>query len=152
MPLDPTLLRESFQLAIERAPDLTARFYDTLFRNKPELAALFAHRPRATQEQMLGEALSAVIDHLEDAPWLAHQLAALGARHAEYGVTRVMYDDVGVALLQTLAASTGDAWTREVEGQWKLAYGAICEMMWAGDAKQTDARETRPISAASSTV
>lgn len=143
MGLDPTILRESFNLAIERAPDLTARFYETLFLRKPELAAMFQSRPRATQEKMLGDALSAVLDHLEDAPWLAQQLAALGARHVEYGVTRAMYDDVGAALLETLATSTGSAWTREVESQWQLAYGAICEMMWAGQAAQAAIHDPR---------
>lgn len=140
MALDPKILRDSFELVVQRTPDLTARFYDSLFRRKPELEPMFSSRPRATQEQMLGEALGAVLDHLEDAPWLKRQLAALGGRHAEYGVTRVMYDDVGAALLETLAKSAGTEWTPAVEDQWKQAYAAICQMMWAGEPIEGQAR------------
>ena len=140
MALDPKILRDSFELVAQRAPDLTARFYAALFRRKPELERLFNSRPRAAQEQMLGEALTAVLDHLEDAPWLKRQLAALGARHAEYGVSRAMYDDVGAALLETLAQAAGTAWTPVVEDQWKQAYAAICQMMWAGEPIEGQAR------------
>jgi hemoglobin-like flavoprotein len=141
MPLDPKLLRDSFQLVVDRAPDLTTRFYAALFRRRPELEVLFHRRPRATQEQMLAEALSAVLDHLEDAPWLTQQLGAMGARHADYGVTRVMYDDVGAALLEALADAAGSAWSAELEGQWTLAYGAIRDMMWAGAGERAPASE-----------
>jgi hemoglobin-like flavoprotein len=132
MALDPKLLRDSFELVIERAPDLTARFYDRLFRRKPELQALFHRRPRAVQERMLGEALGAVLAHLEDAPWLSAQLGGLGADHASYGVTHEMYDDVGAALLETLGDAGGSAWTPELEAQWTLAYAAIRDLMLAG--------------------
>ena len=140
MALDPKILRDSFELVAQRTPDLTARFYDALFRRRPDLQPMFQSRPRALQEQMLGEALGAVLDHLEDAPWLKRQLAALGARHAEYGVTRAMYDDVGAALLETLAKSAGNDWTATVEDQWKQAYAAICELMWAGEPIEPAAR------------
>ena len=132
MALDAGLLRSSFQLVIERAPDLTGRFYDTLFRRSPELEPLFSRRPRAAQERMLGEALGAVLDHLEDSPWLAEQLGAMGAAHVGYGVTPPMYDDVGAALLETLAAVAGDDWTPELAAQWTAAYGAISGLMLAG--------------------
>ena len=39
---------------------------------------MFHRSPRATQERMLADALIAVVDHLEDAPWLAEKLGALG--------------------------------------------------------------------------
>ncbi len=132
MALNPDLLRGSFQLVIERAPDLTARFYRVLFRRNPELEALFHRRPLEVQERMLGEALGAVLDHLEDAPWLTEQLGALGAKHVEYGVAPEMYGTVGGALLETLSAAAGSAWTQELEAQWAEAFGAIRDLMLAG--------------------
>src|SRR5690242_12287273 len=103
MGLNVTLLRTSFELVLEREPNLTHHFYDILFARHPQAQAMFHRRPRETQEKMLAEALTAVIDHLEDAPWLSHQLGAIGAKHVEYGVTREMYGWVGEALLATLA-------------------------------------------------
>lgn len=152
MPLDTQLLRDSFQLVIGRAPDLTARFYTVLFRRKPELEALFQRRPRAVQERMLGEALGAVIDRLDDVPWLASQLSALGRSHSEYGVTRAMYDDVGGALLETLAEAAGSAWTPELEAAWAIAYGTIRDLMLAGAEEQAagQARRVGPAAATTS--
>lgn len=81
---------------------------------------------------MLTEALVAVMDHLEDAPWLASTLKALGARHVGYGVTNEMYDWVGASLLATLAEAGGPYWTQELASAWTKAFGAIAGLMQAG--------------------
>ncbi len=46
MSLDPTILRTSFELVIDRRPDLTIRFYEILFVQSPDprVAARFAQR------------------------------------------------------------------------------------------------------------
>ncbi len=59
---------------------------------------------------------------------------ALGAKHVGYGVTDEMYDQVGDALLATLAEAAAEAWTAEVAMQWTLAFGAIAGMMKDGAA------------------
>jgi hemoglobin-like flavoprotein len=131
MSLDPQILRSSFEIVIDRRPDLTLRFYEILFEKYPELKRLFS-RDRGVQSKMLAEALAAVLDHLEDAPWLVHTLGGLGAKHVSYGVTDEMYDQVGDALLATLAEAAAEAWTAEVATQWTMAFGAIAGMMKAG--------------------
>jgi hemoglobin-like flavoprotein len=131
MQLDPTILRSSFELVVDRRPDLTMRFYEILFERYPELRSLFS-RDRAAQAQMLAQAIGAVLDHLEDAPWLASTLAGLGRKHVAYGVTDAMYDQVGDALLATLAEVAAEAWTPVVAGQWTLAYGTIASLMKSG--------------------
>jgi hemoglobin-like flavoprotein len=133
MSLNPSILRASFDIVIDRRPDLTLRFYEILFAKYPQLAPMF-RRDRAMQSKMLAEALAAVLDHLEDAPWLTHTLGALGANHVGYGVTDEMYDMVGDALLATLAEAADEAWTAEVAIQWTTAFGAIAGMMKAGAA------------------
>jgi hemoglobin-like flavoprotein len=133
MTLDPTILRQSFELVIDRRPDLTIRFYEILFERYPVLAPMF-RRDRAAQSKMLAGAIAAVLDHLEDAPWLQSTLGSLGAKHVEYGVTDAMYDQVGDALLATLAEVAAESWTPVVAQQWTLAYTAIAGMMQAGAA------------------
>ncbi len=149
MTLDPTILRDSFELVIDRRPDLTIRFYEILFARYPALEAMF-RRDRGAQARMLAQALAAVLDHLEDAPWLEATLGRLGARHLEYGVTAAMYDQVGEALLATLAEIAAEAWTPEVERQWTLAYGAIATLMQNGAAAAFAATLTQPRIAATS--
>jgi hemoglobin-like flavoprotein len=131
MTLDPMILRSSFELVIDRRPDLTMRFYEILFERYPGLKRLFS-RDRTAQSKMLAGALAAVLDHLEDAPWLQETLGGLGAKHVSYGVTDEMYAMVGDALLATLAEVAAEAWTPEVQAQWTEAFGAIASMMQAG--------------------
>jgi hemoglobin-like flavoprotein len=135
MSLNPSILRDSFDLIIDRRPDLTLRFYEILFVLHPELEPMF-RRDRNVQAKMLASAIAAVLDHLEDASWLETTLGELGARHTSWGVTNAMYDHVGEALLATLAEVAGEAWTAEVARQWVLAYGAIASMMQAGAARR----------------
>ncbi len=134
MSLDAQILRASFELVIDRRPDLTLRFYAILFERYPRLQPLF-RRDRGAQAKMLAGAIAAVLDHLEDAPWLESTLGHLGAKHVEYGVTDEMYDQVGDALLATLAEVADEAWTPAVANQWQLAFEAIATMMKAGAAK-----------------
>ena len=132
MTLNPDILRQSFDLVIDRRPDLTVRFYEILFERYPALQPMFARTNRGVQARMLAQAIAAVLDHLEDASWLETTLGNLGARHIAYGVTDAMYDQVGDALLATLAEVAAEAWTDEVAAQWTEAYGAIASMMQAG--------------------
>lgn len=132
MALDVGLLRDSFNLALVRQPNLTHVFYEELFTRYPTARSLFANADMAAQETMLAEALVAVMDHLEDAPWLQSTLADLGAKHAGYGVTSHMYDWVGESLITTLARANGEDWTADHAARWQEAYGAIVPMMLAG--------------------
>jgi hemoglobin-like flavoprotein len=140
MPLDPAILRSSFDLVVDRRPDLTLRFYEILFERYPELSRLFT-RDRTAQSKMLAQALAAVLDHLDDTPWLGQTLGALGGKHVGYGVTDAMYDQVGDALLATLAEIAAEAWTDEVRDQWTQAFDAIATLMKAGAREMAQPRE-----------
>jgi hemoglobin-like flavoprotein len=132
MSLNVTLLRTSFDMVVERSPQLTHRFYEILFERYPQTQSMFPAGRRSRQEGMLTEALVAVLDHLEDAPWLTSTLHGLGAKHVDYGVTDEMYGWVGDALLRTLAEVAGDAWSPELEQAWGAAFGAIASLMQEG--------------------
>jgi hemoglobin-like flavoprotein len=138
MALDVKLLRESFDLVLERNPALTHRFYDILFQRYPAARPLFVRSSRNAQEAMLGRALVAVMEHLEDAPWLTETLGNLGARHVGYGVTAEMYDWVGDSLLATLAEAAGPDWTPSLKQNWAEAYGVIVSLMRAGEAQAAE--------------
>lgn len=132
MSLNVNLLRQSFDLVIERSPELTHRFYEVLFERYPAARPLFPTHRLADQEKMLAQALVAVVDHLEDAPWLKSTLHALGAKHVSYGVRDEMYAWVGDALLATLREVAGEAWNAELEQAWSEAYAAIAGLMQEG--------------------
>lgn len=130
--LDVDLLRSSLELVVQREPELTARFYERLFADYPQAKPLFGRNTARAQQEMLRDALVAVMEHLEDAPWLEETLGALGRRHHGYGVTAEMYDWVGASLIATLAEISGDAWTDRHAANWANAYGIIAALMQAG--------------------
>ena len=131
MALNVVLLRESFEVVATANPKFVTRFYEILFERHPQARPLFPRDGMARQAEMLTGALVAVLDHLEDAPWLKQTLSALGTKHVGYGVTPEMYGWVGASLLATLAEVAGPAWTPELEGAWGEAYGAIVSLMQA---------------------
>jgi hemoglobin-like flavoprotein len=135
MALNVPLLRQSFEMVIDRQPQLTPRFYEILFARYPQVRPLFGRQSGHKQAEMLQQALVAVMDHLEDAAWLADTLGAMGRKHLEYGVTNEMYPYVGASLLATLAEVAGKDWTPELEAAWAEAYGAIASLMQGGAAK-----------------
>lgn len=132
MPLDIQLLRSSFASVIQREQAITPRFYEILFERYPQAQALFGRNSAQAQQQMLQDALVAVVAHVDDGPWMQSTLHALGAKHVGYGVTAPMFDWVGEALLATLAEVLSDQWTDEVAATWTQAYGAIVGLMLAG--------------------
>jgi hemoglobin-like flavoprotein len=131
MALNVGLLRASFDVVATANPAFVTRFYELLFERHPETQAMFPVDRRAKQAEMLTGALVAVLDHLEDAPWLHETLGALGAKHVGYGVKPEMYSWVGASLLATLAEVAGSAWTPELNVAWSEAYGAIAALMQA---------------------
>jgi hemoglobin-like flavoprotein len=132
MALNVPVLRSTFDLVVEKQPQVVHRFYEILFSRYPQTKALFRGNVPAVQEKMLTDALVAVLDHLEEASWLTSTLGALGAKHRGYGVTDEMYDWVGACLLAALAEAAGKDWSREAEVAWTEAYGAIAALMKAG--------------------
>lgn len=130
---DVPALRSSFEQIVTRVPELTTLFYDRLFAEHPDLRPLFRRNHLPIQAKMMNDTLLAIIDRLEDAPWLRSSLAALGGRHVEYGITEEMYARVGACLLATLAAAAGpEIWTPAVAGAWSQAFSAITSMMLQG--------------------
>ena len=134
MSLNVLVLRSTFELVVERQPQVVHRFYEILFERYPQAKALFGRNSAAAQEKMLTDALSSVLEHLEDAPWLTATLKQLGAKHRGYGVTDEMYGWVGACLLSALGEAAGKDWSLEAEVAWTEAYGAIASLMKAGAA------------------
>ena len=73
---------------------------------------------------MLGPDLAPLVDILKK----------LGKRHAGYGVLEPHYAVVGQALIETLEAALGDAFTDEVKAAWLDVYGVISSTMIEGAA------------------
>ena len=56
-------------------------------------------------------------------------LLLIGRRHVRYGVQDGHYDTVGAALLWTLEAGLGRAFTPDVKEAWAAVYGLLATTM-----------------------
>lgn len=118
---------------------LTRRFYELLFERHPEVRELFG-ADLHVQAHMLGTALRLVLEHIGEPDWLTHGLGALGAQHAEWGVTAPMYDAFRECMVTAMAEHTGEAWNPQLEAAWDATFQEICSLMLGGAAAAAELR------------
>jgi hemoglobin-like flavoprotein len=130
-PTEKSLVQQTFPLVVPIAAQAAALFYGRLFELDPSLRPLFKSDMREQGKklmQMIGYSVSK-LDALDE---LVPAVAALGRKHAGYGVKEQDYETVGAALLWTLEQGLGLAFTPEVKGAWTTVYQVLAETMKAG--------------------
>lgn len=130
-PSTPALVQASFAQVQALGPQVAALFYARLFEIDPELRRLFKSDLGDQGQRllaMLGQAV-ALLSHPER---LLPVLRQLGARHQGYGVEARHYATVGQALLDTLEAGLGAAFTPALRAAWTEVYGVVAQTMQAG--------------------
>lgn len=115
------LVQESFQLVVPILNNATTLFYDRLFQLDESLRSMF-RGPQEEQARKLAHVLTVVVKGLSRPEQILPAVEELGRRHSGYGVRPEHYDTVGAALLWTLQAGLGDAFTPEVRDAWSSAY------------------------------
>lgn len=109
----------------EQAAEL---FYGKLFEMDPNVKPLFKGDMKE-QGRKLMMMLNTVVTSLEKLEALVPAVQDLGKRHIQYQVKAEHYDTVGAALLWTLGAGLGDAFTDEVKAAWTKAYVTLATVM-----------------------
>lgn len=109
---------------------IAAKFYARLFDIAPAVRPLFKS-DLTEQGRKLMATLSVVVSGLNDMESLLPVAADLAKRHVSYGVRPEHYDQVGAALIDTLAVELGPTFAPEVEEAWVTAYGALSQAMIA---------------------
>ena len=130
-PLQKKLVRQTFDDLVPLAPQAAALFYGRLFEIAPSLRPLFK-ADLAMQGQKLFQMLGFCMGQLDDPDVLLPKVRELGRRHVAYGVKEADYDQVGTALLWTLEAGLGTAYTPEVKDAWTAVYQILAATMNEG--------------------
>jgi hemoglobin-like flavoprotein len=125
-----TLVKTSFASIGPAADAVATRFYARLFALDPALRRLF-HTDMREQRHKLMQMLAAIVDALDRPALIVAEVAALGQRHASYGVVAEHYALVEQALLWALAQELGERWTPEVAAAWRAAYTLLAGTMEA---------------------
>lgn len=109
----------------EKAAEL---FYGKLFELDADLKPLFKGDivEQGNKLMMMINTVVTKLDQLED---IVPAVQDLGKRHVAYGVKDAHYDTVGAALIWTLGAGLGDAFTSDVEEAWTAAYTTLATAM-----------------------
>lgn len=123
-----TIVQQTFALAQPDADALARRFYARLFELDPSLRALFPAE-LSEQRRKLMATLGVAVAGLRRPDALLPALRQLGERHAGYGVRDEHYALVGRALLDSLAAHFGAAYTPAVAAAWAAAYDLLSGVM-----------------------
>ena len=137
------LVQSSFKLVTPILDAATMMFYQRLFELDPSLRPMF-RGPREEQARKLGHVLAVVVKGLSRPEQIQGAVEELGRRHAYYGVRPEHYDTVGAALLWTLEAGLGEAFTAEVREAWTSAYLFLTTTMQEA-AASTETGEWLPV-------
>jgi hemoglobin-like flavoprotein len=130
-PEQKALVKETWRKVTPVADTAARLFYDRLFDIDVTTRPLFKTTNPVEQRRKLIHAVTMVVQGLDHVEALVPTLAAMGRRHAQYGVTDAHYDTVGAALLWTLEQGLGSRWTPEVRVAWSDAYALLADVMRA---------------------
>jgi len=124
------LIQTSFAQVRPIAGTAAAMFYRRLFELDPTLRPLFKG-DMEEQGRKLMDVLGLAVKGLDRPEALLPALAALGRRHAGYGVKERDYETVGEALLWTLEQGLGPGFTPEIREAWTVLYKLVADTMLA---------------------
>jgi hemoglobin-like flavoprotein len=128
------LVKTSWAQALPIADKAAELFYGKLFELDPSVKPLFSG-DMAEQGRKLMKMINTAVNGLDRLDAIAPAVQQLGVRHIAYGVEDEHYDTVGAALLWTLQAGLGEAFTEEVKTSWATVYGVLADTMKAAVAE-----------------
>ena len=130
-PTQQELIRSTWAQVTPIADTAAQLFYERLFELDPALRRLFSRTDMEAQRKNLMQTLTVVVKSIDNLAPLIPAVEALGRRHAGYGVQAKHYATVGQALLDTLQAGLGDAFTPDARDAWGDAYELLAGVMLA---------------------
>jgi hemoglobin-like flavoprotein len=134
MPLQVSLLEESFDLVAPRGEEVVERFSERLFNSAPEVWPRFAGTNLRRQRQLLLDSLILLRNSLRNPGTIVPMVQALGVRHASWSLRPEHYPIVAAALLASLAEIGGNDWLDRYTLAWADAYMLIQDTMLGGAA------------------
>ena len=136
------LIRSSWSTVATDADGFVARFYTHLFAIDVTAGRLFAGTDMPAQRKKVAQTFGVVVHALDDLDSIVPAVAALGAKHAQYGVEQRHFDSVGQALVAAFADTLGGGFTADVRSAWVDAYGILSSVMQQALRDATPATQT----------
>lgn len=123
------LIREGWAQVAPRSDETAKVFYTRLFELAPETRPMFAHVDMDALGGKFMDMIGTLIRLLDEPGDLVTQTIPTARRHASYGVTDHHLDMAGVALLDALQETLGDAFTPDARHAWARLYDLTSAVM-----------------------
>ncbi len=112
-------IERSFELAAERAEDLTPLVYARLHREHPETVAMFRTQGSdLVKGSMLALTTEAILDFAGDRSGKFRMIACEVSSHDAYGTPRELFFAFFGVIAATLRELLGEDWTAEMDAAW----------------------------------
>ncbi|OQR91408.1 hypothetical protein ACHHYP_04708 [Achlya hypogyna] len=112
------------------APTTTSaivQFYDTFFSHlyviNPETRSVFRNSMHVQSKALVN--IVGAIRHVLHSDDAKNMVAAMAVRHIQYGVKLEYFDNLGVAMIQTLSKLAGTTWTTAMADAWHTVIAYI---------------------------
>jgi hemoglobin-like flavoprotein len=123
---DAALITQSLEIASERGGDLTSAVYARLFRDRPELEALFVmDTDGAVRGEMLSRVFDAILDFIGPRAYAHNLIHAEATTHDGYNVPRETFTLFFTTVADTVQEACGDAWTEPMNAAWARMLEAL---------------------------
>lgn len=124
-PTDVAHIRESYGRLMPGISQLSASFYEDLFRRNPKVRRLFADGIDAQGMRFMA-AIGMVVDRLDDPDGLALLIDQLVDRHADMVITPDAANAMEEALVTTFRHALMPSFSAATETAWQRAIHYIC--------------------------
>jgi hemoglobin-like flavoprotein len=117
--MNADLIVESLELAAERCEDLTPLVYARLFREQPQMEALFWRDSNgAIKGEMLARVIEAILDFVGERLYASRLIQCEVVTHAGYDVPPEVFGVFFGVVAATLRELLGEAWTAPIDAAW----------------------------------
>lgn len=122
------IVKSTAPILKKKGDAITARMYELMFKNYPEVEALFANAPD-NQNEILARAIIAYSENIDNLPALDGALDKIAQHHLNTNVKPEHYPIVEESLLQAMKDVLGNVITDEIAEAWKSAYWFLADLL-----------------------
>jgi nitric oxide dioxygenase len=122
------IVKSTAPILKEKGDAVTARMYELMFKNYPEIKPLFNNAPN-NQNEILARSIIAYSENIDNLPALDGALDKIAQHHINTNVKAEHYPMVEECLLQAMVDVLGDTITDEIAAAWKAAYWFLADIL-----------------------
>ena len=122
------IVKNTAPILKEKGDAVTAKMYELMFKNYPEIKPLFVNAPN-NQNEILARAIIAYSENIDNLPALDGALDKIAQHHINTNVKPEHYPIVEECLLQAMKDVLGNVITDEIAEAWKNAYWFLADIL-----------------------